>query len=454
MKDSTKRILYTAATAIIVVFSTTFAILMTLERMDYRNYLQAEYNKNMYQLINSVENVGNNLAKVPVLGSKEQDIVVFDEIFRYSTVANDKLHSIPVSQDKLAATSKFLSQLGDFSYVLGNKISRGGELNSSEVAQVESLKLQAYNLENQLKSVQNDINNGRVRWGEIRQKASGVLASTSTPSVSDEFKGIQKQASQYPSLVYDGPFSDNNMNIKPRILSQNKVSRAQAENVVKEAIGAKRIKRIEVKSDGNGIIPTYMFDVYMSGRNKSTEKITCEVSQNGGKMLSIIDNRVAGKATMDINTASQIGRKYLNRIGYKNMFPTYVLNYNNVAVISYVNSSDNMLIYPDMIKLKVSMDDGNVVGLEADKYLRSNYNRTIPKPQITEAKARERVGKRLSIKSVRMAIVPTETNKEVLCYEFSGSYKGDDFIVYINANTGYETRILQIRNTPNGKLTM
>lgn len=454
MKDSTKRILYTAATAIIVVFSTTFAILMTLERMDYRNYLQAEYNKNMYQLINSVENIGNNLAKVPVLGSREQDLVVFDEIFRYSTVANDKLHSIPVSQDKLSATSKFLSQLGDFSYVLGNKVSRGGELSNSEVSQVENLKLQAYNLENQLKSVQNDINSGRVRWGEIRQKASGVLASTSTPSVSDEFKGIQKQAVQYPSLVYDGPFSDNNMNIKPRILSQNKVSRAQAETVVKDAIGAKRIKRIEGKGDGKGTIPTYMFDVYMSGRNKNMEKITCEVSQNGGRMLSIIDNRVAGKATMDINTASQIGRKYLNRIGYKNMFPTYVLNYNNVAVISYVSSMNNMLIYPDMIKLKVSMDDGNVVGLEAEKYLRANYNRTIQTPQITEAKARERVGKRLSIKSVRTAIVPTETNKEVLCYEFSGSYKGDDFIVYINANTGYETRILQIRNTPNGKLTM
>lgn len=454
MKDSTKRILYTAATAIIVVFSTTFAILMTLERMDYRNYLQAEYNKNMYQLINSVENVGNNLAKVPVLGSREQDIVVFDEIFRYSAVANDKLHSLPVSQDKLGATSKFLSQLGDFSYVLGNKISRGGELSNSDVAQVENLKLQSYNLENQLKSVQNDINAGRVKWGEIRQKASGVLASTSTPSVSDEFKGIQKQATQYPSLVYDGPFSDNNMNVKPRVLSQKKVSSAQAQTVIKEAIGAKRIKRIERKSDGNGTIPTYMFDVYMVGRNKGTEKITCEVSQNGGKMLSIIDNRVAGKATMDINTASQIGRKYLNKIGYKNMFPTYVLNYNNVAVISYVNSTDNMLIYPDMIKLKVSMDDGNVVGLEADKYLKSNYNRTIPSPKITEAKARERVGKRLSIKSVRTAIVPTETNKEVLCYEFSGSYKGDDFIVYINAQTGYETRILQIRNTPNGKLTM
>jgi len=197
-----------------------------------------------------------------------------------------------------------------------------------------------------------------------------------------------------------------------------------------------------------------MFNVYITGRNKNQEKLTCEISKNGGKVLSILDNKVAGKPTMDINTAAQLGTKYLNRIGYKNMFSTYVLNYNNVAVISYVGRDGNTLVYPDMIKLKVSMDDGNIVGLEADKYLKSNYNRTIPTAKITEAKATERVGKRLNIKSVKMAIVPTETNKEVLCYEFSGNYKGDDFIVYIDANTGYETKILQIRNTPNGKLTM
>lgn len=98
MKTSKKRIAYTLLVALIVVFSTTFAILMTLERMDYRNYLTGEYNKNMYQLINSVENIGSNLAKVPVLGSKEQNIIAFEEIFRYATVANDKLHSLPIDE--------------------------------------------------------------------------------------------------------------------------------------------------------------------------------------------------------------------------------------------------------------------------------------------------------------------------------------------------------------------
>ena len=55
MKMIKKRMLYTSAVTIIVVFSTTFAILMFLERLDYRNYLQGEYSKNMYELIKTLK---------------------------------------------------------------------------------------------------------------------------------------------------------------------------------------------------------------------------------------------------------------------------------------------------------------------------------------------------------------------------------------------------------------
>jgi len=80
--------------------------------------------------------------------------------------------------------------------------------------------------------------------------------------------------------------------------------------------------------------------------------------------------------------------------------------------------------------------------------------RKIVAPKITAAKAQEKVGKRLKINKVSLAIIPTETNEEVLCYEFLGSYKEKNFIVYIDASTGYEQRIIEIINTPNGKLTI
>ncbi len=118
MKMLKKRILYTSIVTIIVVFSTTFAILMFLERLDYRNYLQGQYSKNMYELISSVQNIRVNLGKSAIVGSREQSIVVFEEIFRYSATANDKLHSLPIDQVVVGDTSEFLTQVGDFCYTL------------------------------------------------------------------------------------------------------------------------------------------------------------------------------------------------------------------------------------------------------------------------------------------------------------------------------------------------
>ena len=140
MKMTKRRIVYTAIVTLIVVFSSTFAILMTLERTDYRNYLQGEYSKNMYDLISSVQNIRVNLGKAAIVGSKEQSIIVFEEIFRNAAMANDKLHSLPVPQETLENSSKFLSQVGDFCYTLGKVSSEGRELSEKDYQTIDSLK--------------------------------------------------------------------------------------------------------------------------------------------------------------------------------------------------------------------------------------------------------------------------------------------------------------------------
>jgi germination protein YpeB len=93
--------------------------------------------------------------------------------------------------------------------------------------------------------------------------------------------------------------------------------------------------------------------------------------------------------------------------------------------------------------------------MEAEKYLVAyDQDRKIPVPKITKEEAQKSVSKRLQVKNIRLAIVPTETNNEVLSYEFSGTNNDDEFVVYINSETGKPQRILKIINTPNGKLTM
>lgn len=453
MKSSLKRIIYTFIVTLIVVFSSTFAILMTLERNDYRNYLMGDYNKNMYQLISSVENIESNLSKVPILGSREQVVVAFEEIFRYSSMANDKLHSLPIDQQKLNGTSKFLTQVGDFCYALGNNFNSGNELADRDVERLEILKNEASKLETNLKDVQNNINSGEIKWGEIRQKATGVLSNSYDNTIASKFENIQKQVIQYPALVYDGPFSDNTLEIKPKINESPSISLSKAEEVLKNAIGKDKIQEIVRNKDVNSQkIPCYSFKVNIKNRK---EYVDCEVTKKGGMVYYILDNRNVKEKKIDINRAQKIGEDYLTKIGYKNMKPTYYLIYNNSATINYIYNVQDVSVYSEQVKVNIALDNGDVIGVEAGKYLTAHdENRKIEKPLISQDKARESLSKRLNISSVKLAIVPTEFNTEVLCYEFNGSYNENKFIVYINAKTGTEVKILQIRDTPNGKLTI
>jgi len=455
MKMAKKRFIYTAIVTLIIVFSTTYAILTTLESRDYRNYLQGEYSKNMYQLIDSVRNIKTELAKSAVVGSREQGIVIFENIFRHSSVANDKIHSLPIPQKDIEGTSRFLSKVGDYAYTLVKNSTQGKDLSEQEYKNIEELKNQSDFLLIQLTEVQQDINEGNVKWGEIRKKASKALDENSEKLVTGLFNTIEKQVVQYPALIYDGPFSDNVLDVKPRILSEKTISEEAAKTKIKNLFGADKIKNITKKEEVKTRVPGYDFNITLNGREEG-EEIVCSISKNGGKIIYLLDNKnVSNNERFDTKKASQIGVEYLDKLGYKNMKATYSVKYDNVVTVSYVYQQDDISIYTDQVKLKIALDDGTIVGIEAEKYLVAHREqREISKPTIAETEARSKVGKNLKISSTSLVIVPTETDNEALCYEFVGRYNDDDFVVYINAETGYEQKILQIINTPNGQLTI
>lgn len=450
-----KRIIYTIVVTLIVVFSTTFAILMTLERTDYRNYLQGQYSKSMYELISAVENIEDNLSKAAIVGTREQRMLIFGEIFRHAANASDKLHSLPVPQETLNETSKFVSQVGDFCYTLVRSSMEGKDLTDEQYNTIDTLSEQSYKLRENLNVVLGDINEGRVKWGEIRKKVTGVLAKEEENLVSEKFKGIQKQISQYPALIYDGPFSDNVLEITPKVNEEKEISKEEAVEKVRNIIGKDRVEKIEEKpSQGNTKIDSYGFNVMIKGR-KREETIAIDISKRGGKIIALLDNKVLGKPTIDEKQAVDIGAKYLGNIGYSNMIPTYSLKYEDNITVSYIYSMEDVLIYPDQIKLKISLDDGSVIGVEADKYLVAHSDkRQLPNVKITAEDGKKNVGKRLEINNIKLVVIPTEINTEVLCYEYSGSYKDNNFKVYINAETGDPQRIIKIINTPNGQLAM
>ena len=112
------------------------------------------------------------------------------------------------------------------------------------------------------------------------------------------------------------------------------------------------------------------------------------------------------------------------------------------------------LCYPDLIKIGVALDSGEVVFVEAAGYLANHHIRTIDTPRYSVDEAETVLSDALKPKSVRRAIIPTTGNNEKHCYEFlCTGINDEEILVYINVSTLLEEQILIVLATDGGTLT-
>lgn len=166
-------------------------------------------------------------------------------------------------------------------------------------------------------------------------------------------------------------------------------------------------------------------------------------------------NRNVNSEIISEDEANEKGKEFLKNKGFDNMRETYYLKQDGIVTINYAYyQDDKVVVYPDLIKLKIALDDGEVLGIETTGYLNNHTNRDVSNVKITVEEAKKDLNKELDIESEGLAIIPTEWKSEILCYEIKGKVEEREFLVYINAENGREEDILIIEKTPNGTLTM
>ena len=94
------------------------------------------------------------------------------------------------------------------------------------------------------------------------------------------------------------------------------------------------------------------------------------------------------------------------------------------------------MVYPDLIKVKIALDNGEIVGFESKGYIMNHTERDIPEPKLTEEQVRANFTGKRDLSTVGLAIIPTNFGTEIFCYELKGKLNDRDFLVYINAEAG------------------
>jgi spore germination protein len=419
-----------------------------------RQELDNQYNRAFYEMVGYVNNVETLLVKSMVGGTTQRTAVTLQEAWRQANLAQTNLGQLPVSQPVLASTSKFLTQVSDLSLTLDNQNIMGNKLSDEQYNTVERLYKYATKLNNSLRELQNDLGSGRLKWGELASKGTKLFSKTKPGDMMKKVEALGDTFQDYPTLIYDGPFSDHMSSAKPRGLTGDTISMDEAKEKVKEFLGAERVREIsDAGKNDNGQIKTYSFNVKLKDVPED-QTVNIGVTQKGGHIEWMLYNRPAGKNKLDMDEAKKAGMDFLKEKGYDNMADTYYIKQDNIATINYAYKQDNVTVYPDLIKVKVALDNGEIVGIETRQYLSNHTGRDIPAPKVTVEEARKKLNGKVRIESSGLAIIPTNYKKEIFCHEFKGKLNDRDFLVYINAETGEEEDILLIVNTPDGVLTV
>lgn len=421
---------------------------------DLRQELDNQYNRAFYEMVGYVQNIEVLLMKSMISATPQMVSETLKEAWHQANLAQTNLGQLPVTQEVLANTSKFLSQVGDFAYALDRQNLSGKGITEEQYKQLEQLYQYSVSLNEALNNLQASISGGRIQWNELANKGTELFKKQSQSMTAQLFSDVDKTFQEFPTLIYDGPFSDHMTSLKPKGVTGNEVSVEEAKEKLKKFFGEDKVASIEHVGDINAdTLPAYNFKITFKDRPED-EFATADVTKTGGHVIWMLYSRNVGQETLDVDKVKQIGKEFLESRGYKNMKDTYYIKEDGTATVNYAYEQSGVVVYPDLIKVKIALDNGEIVGFEAKGYLMNHTERDIPEPKVSEAEIRANFMAKKELKSVGLAIIPTNFGTEIFCYELKGRMNDRDFLVYINAETGREEKVLIIIDTPEGILTL
>lgn len=391
----------------------------------YRRQLQYNYRRSLQDLSDHVGNIETVLDKAAYANTPTEQNGLAAKLQREAGMAKTSLAALPVNDNSLNNVSKFITQVGDFSATLSRNISAGGKITSGDFRTIGNLKSYSQKLSTDIQSVNVDF--------------------SSASSFHDAIKETAKDFSDFPSLIYDGPFADHVVNQKPKLTSgKGQILQGNAQNIAAEFLNTSQSYLAHVQ-DTAGNLPTYNFTA--NGR-----QISIAVTKAGGYIAEMANSRSVDTSSLGYKEASQKAHAFLESRGIRNMKESYYVIADNVCLLNFASVQDGVLCYPDLIKVGVALDNGEIIRFQSTGYLMNHCERKLTL-KLTAAEAQKSVSPNLSVKNCKPALIPTKTGGEALTYEFlcSGS-QNDRVLVYIDASTGYEDDILIIRQSDQGVL--
>lgn len=394
--------------------------------------LEEVYEKSYYELCHELSSTVDYLNKLRVSESKEMQQKLLSEVQNHSVKAVGAMSGIVRATGSGTEALGFMNKISDLALSLNNKLISSGELEEADRDNLAIVYVQAVLLQDKLSSYSEEVQTGDYSFIENMEEDNAFLNDDSD------------QGEEYPTLIYDGPFSDALENKEAKGLTGDDLTDEMLEKKSKSFI--ENSYESELIATLDGAIKSKMFKVKAGGIDYYVT-----LSVKGGNLVSITTSNISNKTLYSEDECVEVGKEFLEEIGIKNMKAVWASIYDNVWYINYAYYVNETIYYPDMIKIKVSSETKAIVGVECLGYLYNHEERSYLFSGDVDQLINDKFNG-LSIEEVRLAVIPTDWGDELLTVEICAKSDDDYYFIYINPDTGIEEKILRVVDSSLGRL--
>jgi len=392
--------------------------------------LSMERQRDLADVVRAMADIEVNLQKLLIASGASQSAQLLGETALLAQHVESGISRLPMSMETAEDAMKFAGQMGDYVMTLARQVSGGSVISSTDEKQIEGLLAACQGLNAHLsgmRTAQDAADDGKQ---EMQAWPDGAQLDGS---------GID-----YPSLIYDGPFSDGRIDGAAHGLTGERITREQARQAAARYAGT-TVDRVTDAADSGG-----RFEAFGFLAQTDEGSVSVQVTGQGGHLLWMMPETAEYEKRLSREECLDSAQGYLSQMGFGEMQRCFVQEYDGMMVVSFAAVQEGVLLYPDQIKLQVSMTSGRVVGAECSQYLMNHRRRAMLEPSLDMQQAQLTLSSRLMVEQARLCVIPTDA-QEKLCWEFKGVFAGENYYVYVDADTGKAVEILRVAHTQQGE---
>ena len=429
---------------VLLIAITLLSIFLGISKANEEKWKRnSEYNYEnaYYTLTDSLLNMENNLSKLRVTRSESLAGEMLIDVAMNSQTAVANLTTLSYGGYNLSSVIKYCNQVGDYSKYLAGKINSGSELSEEDRKTLDGLYQSTFRLAKSLGSVKESlVNGGKIVDGLAKLNKEFISVA----------EGLVDGSIEYPSLIYDGAFSDSLTDKEAKGLSGEEISSKNQDDRIKNILRDYEVKSINYLGENNNYFDSFLYQVNL----KNGQIASVQIAKKGGRVVMWDTSFDAKEPKLTIEEGTLLAEQYISKLGIENMKGVYATVTDGLLYVNMCYTENEIIYYPDMIKVKVSLDDGKIVGFEGLNYIYNHTDRDIETPTVTEGQVRNMDFGDMSIKSIRLALIPLTSGKELLTYEVFGNIDEYNFYIFVDAGTGKQVKVMQIIDSDEGELLM